>query len=249
MLDLNRINLFVDASTCEKRSYSSTKNFISCAGAILVEDHTKIAERAISKSEFEILDNSTNNIGELYAIFLAVRMAHMLFENEDINIFSDSRISVFGLREWMDTWYRSRDSNGIFHTYYNKKEVANQWLLKLIMYFIAIGSNRIHLYCQKGHVNSSDYDMLHSAMCNFKDANYEDIDMKQAADISFYNNIVDVTTSYRLSYRLGGDNKTTTMSDIDGVIEYYSRNPHVITDEIFEKYSKNLVNFKRSDDL
>ena len=58
--------------------------------------------------ELGIIDDCTNNIAELTAIELGVEMAikHQ-YNYKRINLFSDSRISVFSLREWFFNWVKN----------------------------------------------------------------------------------------------------------------------------------------------
>lgn len=181
------LNIFTDAS-------KKTINNISmgCPGYVLVgtdeEGKSYIIEQG-STIEY----NSTNNNSEYKAILLGLEAALKYRNNYSfINLFSDSKISVYGLREWfINNWsiYQGQliGSSG---------PVSNQDVICRIIHFIMDNNFRVNLYHQKGHVNDK---ILEKAINVFKESNYLSyVDPKLVAVISYYNDIVDKNTKIEL---------------------------------------------------
>ena len=106
--DGNTINIFTDASTT---TYNGETYVSAGAVAIIGENYNNIIDQQVN-----VMKN-TNNYGELYAIYLAIMMALRLrcsFPGATINILSDSKISVYGLREWSFSWLKNQVK---FNTY------------------------------------------------------------------------------------------------------------------------------------
>ena len=59
----------------------------------------------IVESKNKVIYDATNSYGELYAIYMGV-LALKKFgdQNRVLNLFSDSRISIMGLRSWIFNW-------------------------------------------------------------------------------------------------------------------------------------------------
>lgn len=167
VIDDKTLNIFTDASVYGKID-KINKNRV-CAGAIATD---------INKGrlrEFQILlDKSTNNYGELTGIGLGIMLASIFRDKYDrINIFSDSQISVKGLREWIYGWINKLDSNGIMHSS-SGTPVANHDLIlsitDLILNNFIPGKHKIYLYHINGHI-TSDKD-LRRGIRTFKKSNY-----------------------------------------------------------------------------
>lgn len=162
----------------------------ACAGCIVVErgknSHSKF---------YTIQPNGTNNSGELEAIALGIEQAISIKEQNtrnnipcDINIFSDSQISIKGLKEWIFGW--SYNNNILY-----KKDgnvVMNQNFIKLIYNLILMYNLNIRLYHQKGHVGHA----FHKAEKTFHQSNgiYCRTLGITPEYISIYNDMVDCFT-------------------------------------------------------
>src|SRR5574344_801950 len=139
-------NIFVDASV---HGFKNGK-FISCSCACLVNESCNDQNIDKLPKITKILNNSTNNIGELEAIFIGIELGESLcLPGDIINIYSDSKISVFSLREWISKWTLTDDG----YLLNKSKPIKNPGFLKKIIYKIVNSKNQIHLYHLPGHVN------------------------------------------------------------------------------------------------
>lgn len=183
----NILNIFCDASIV-----SHNGETIGCPGAIVVQSRGE--ELYISDSKFEILRNSTNNKSELTAIFLALQLA-LKYKNQYpiINIFSDSKISVFGLKEWIFSWYKTMKEDGIMYSS-SGREVANQDIIKKIINFVVYNDLHFNLLHQKGHITNSTDKMIKRSQLTFIRSNNISIDRDLDIIINEYNNAIDNQT-------------------------------------------------------
>lgn len=155
----NVLNIFCDASM-----YAEKYNgyVIGCSG---VEFATS-SENGISNvfypngyiPNYVVNLNTTNNNSEYIAIRQGILFA-IANKNrfEEINLFSDSLISINGLTEWIDGWFfktlKSGNDNFIM-TNSNDVPVANQDLIKNIIALIYYNDLKINLYHQRGHCSN-----------------------------------------------------------------------------------------------
>lgn len=127
----------------------------ACAGALVVERNSHM-----SRIFANIQPNGTNNSGEICALLLGVTSA-IAVRNENygekcrFNIFSDSIISVRGVREWIFNWIENANMNGnnIFVNT-SGKPVVNQFYFKVIFNQIILHNLEVYFYHQPGHVHS-----------------------------------------------------------------------------------------------
>ena len=183
------VNIFSDASmTYPNRSKTGT----GCYGAVVVTRDT------IIDSYYRISTNSTNNSCEIRGIRAALIMADKWKSRFSyINIFSDSLISVMGLKEYIYKWkYNPRDRK--FHNS-NGAIVANQSTFIECHYLLkALEANpniQIRLFHQNGHI-SNGYQAIKEAGDHFMKVNHINgvLDLNLIRYISTYNNYVDKTT-------------------------------------------------------
>ena len=130
--------------------------------------------------------NATNNLGELYAVYLGVLLALKYRNRYDvINIISDSQFSIFSLSRWIWNW-RNNINNGI---YYNSSgsPVANQDIIIKIVNLIISSNLNVNLYHQKGHALNK----VKKSKETFFRSNGIMLDDFEANRISFYNDFVD----------------------------------------------------------
>lgn len=144
------LNIFCDASI-KKMPDGET---ISCPGAIAVVTGEN-GFQDIIEDKFDCLRFSTNNRGELTAILLALQLANKYKDNfYTINIFSDSKISVCGLRDWIFGWVKKVDKEGYMISSSGER-VMNQDIIIHIISYVVNNNIKFNLYHCKGHVNES----------------------------------------------------------------------------------------------
>lgn len=171
------INIFSDASFSRNTGCYSV--------AVICKDN-------ILEYDCRIVSNATVPESELKGIRYALSLAHKWkYQFKNINIFSDSKISVFGLREYFQNWKLKN------YVYYgtSKKPIANQNVFlechDMLVSLYNQGIN-INLYHQKGHIDNK-YTDLYEAAYSFKNENFINtkIDLNLIRYISTYNNYVD----------------------------------------------------------
>lgn len=178
-----KYNLFCDASM-------DNKNHIGCAGVIITN-----GDGSETISGIRLLQqNATNNSVEILAIYIAVNLAIVLRKSYDdiFNIFSDSKISVFGLKEWVFNWIKKCDINGILYSS-SGDPVKNQDYFKQIIRLIVDNDLKINLFHQNGHINPSninDVNLLYNTFVrnNLVEPNFIGI---KISTIIYYNDIID----------------------------------------------------------
>lgn len=175
----NVINIFCDAST-----NGQGNNLKVCYGAIVVN------KDKIIDSDYRINIHSTSVRAEAKAVLLGVYLATKYQDKFPvINIFSDSQVTVFNLRDRIYNW---KCNNGIL---YNKSndEVANQSIYIEIVNVIHYYNLKLNYFHQKGHVNANNIKSLNESLNVFSRSNY--INTKKCLAfgryISKYNNMVD----------------------------------------------------------
>lgn len=152
----------------------------TCSGALI----TRREERPGSPNStfvYMIQPEGTNNSGEIGAIALAVNQActlrrygiHQLGIEPKFHIFSDSLISIQGVRDWLPNWIKNADENGNLRNS-SKKVVANQEFFKYIYNTIATIDNiDITFFHQDAHV-TKNFDTIR---VNFKKFNHIDLEL------------------------------------------------------------------------
>lgn len=143
-------DIFCDASVMPNRRGA-------CAGALVTERFSQN-----SRLTAAIQPNGTNNSGEICAILLGVNIGIQLRNQTNdqcqINIFSDSGISIRGVREWIFHWiYNANKSKSNMLINYEGKPVANQIYFKVIFNTIILNNLDVHFYHQKGHIIGNQY--------------------------------------------------------------------------------------------
>lgn len=175
------MEIYVDASlkNIEERTFT-------CSGVLCTNTH---------EEKYVVSQDSTNNRGELLAVYMGCCMANknMLAEPDRyarINLYSDSQFVIFGLRKWMSGWLNNCDSKGIMYGS-TGKPVKNQEMFKMIISFCVINKLIIHFYNQRGHTNINSPRDLAMANNQFLRANGVMLPPEDIWKISFYNDIVD----------------------------------------------------------
>ena len=190
LFNIGTLNICTDASV-----KNLGNKYISCAGCICVITKENGSTEVIEEKYF-VLDDASNNRGELYAICQAILLAIKYRNNfNTINILSDSQFSIFGLREWVYKWRK----NIVNDTYVNVsgKSVANQDLFKFAIHTILSSNIHINFYHQKGHSYTTKG--MKKARNVFRNSNGFDLPDVELEAICYYNDLVDINTGYKLS--------------------------------------------------
>lgn len=155
-----RVNIFCDASVGPDLKGA-------CAGVSVdfikeaVDEHNGKSYTDQSRQFYAIIQpNGTNNSGEAAGVALGISKAiewykRIMLMDPDakyrINVFSDSLITVKGIKEWIFGWMNNY-KDGLLKSNAGKI-VANQYFFKYIYNIILLNPGvQIHLYHQEGHV-------------------------------------------------------------------------------------------------
>lgn len=175
----NILNIFCDASI---RPRGKQKD--GCYGAIAIHNDTIIDEI------YRICSDTTNNNAEIKAIRAGVILAAK-YRNQFavINIFSDSQISILGIRDRYKTWICGKD--GLLYGY-GDTPIKSQEIYIEINQIIKDNSLIINFWHQKGHVKNN-FKSLKEAEHVFIASNglRQSVDINLIRYISDYNNEVD----------------------------------------------------------
>lgn len=192
----NTINIFTDASMMPMMK-PDQKHTIGCYGFLTMREQTEI------NSGLYIDTYSTVNRAEIKgiknAVLEAINLRRKGFRGI-INIFSDSQISVMGIREWIFTWY----NNGRCLENKSGNEVANQSEFIEIMNLIVYYNPYVNFYHMKGHVDPKDIKTVCKAAGTFIRSNMDpntpiqNIDLDFIKFISRCNNEIDNRTRWHL---------------------------------------------------
>ena len=178
------LNIFSDASM--RTRSKNNKILDSCYGSVAVNIDTIIDEL------FRVASNSTVPAAEIRGLRCSLTLAlKYRYNYKIINIFSDSQVALFGLRDYIYGWRYAPDGN-----LYNKSAtvVKNQELF--IECFQLLGelrkTNIVNLYHQPGHIQNG-LDSLKDGITVFKKSNNIRgiVDYNTIRYISLYNNYVD----------------------------------------------------------
>ena len=140
------LNIFSDASMRISKGGITS----GCYGVVAV------CMDNIIYSFYRIHSNTTVNAEEARGIRSALAIAlQYRYQFKNINIFSDSAISIIGLREYTQKWVYNENDNTLYKNKSFGSEVANQGLF-VEMYNFATElrkTNQLGLYHIKGHVS------------------------------------------------------------------------------------------------
>lgn len=134
----------------------------ACAGALVSERFSQN-----TKMYAVIQPSGTNNSGEIAAILQGIMAAIEIRQSVQgpyrFNIFSDSIISIKGVREWMFQWiFNANQLNSNMLTSSSGDPVANQIYFKTIFNLIVMNDIELFFYHQKGHVEGHYRDVSNS---------------------------------------------------------------------------------------
>lgn len=225
------LNVFTDASI---RKISDQENW-SCAGAIAVYGNTIICE------DYKVYQNRSSNYTELKAIELGINMAlNIIKQNPNIsrvNLFSDSQISIFGIRDRIFNWNIINNTL----TGYGNKIIMNQDIFLEILQLIIMSKLNICFYHQKGHSDQSSISVSRNTFItsnNMVGATEETVDYEFIKYINRYNQMVDAA-SRKILYHL--DQPINTISPM--LFKVKSKDNH---NELLEEYTKYVNGGKQN---
>jgi len=140
--------------------------------------------------------NSTNNEGEVYAIKMALLYAANFPQVKNINIFSDSLITVNGLNDWIKNWIKNVRSGKMYSS--SGMEVANQSIfldcIKIITYY----NINVRFYHVDGHKDCNNKRHVQKFMNDFQRDNHINLDMAFAMFLMKCNSDIDRFTRDQL---------------------------------------------------
>ena len=233
---MNVFNIFCDASI-------DTKNKLACSGSVLTDS----AANEIISIEHFIQTNATNNSSEILAILSSIRLAikfkNILNIDCIFNIFSDSKLCIFGLRDWLGKWYANQKiEDGISVLYASSKDpVKNQEYFKECVRLIVDNNLRLNLFHNRGHIAYNTPDKLLYARNTFIE--YNEIEPESLGlsmyTICKYNDFVDISTKSILS-QMKNYSKTTYPYKY----EEDKPNGNFLFDDLYYNNYINLVNCK-----
>lgn len=161
------INIFCDASI-------DTEKKIACGGCYIVLQDNNLEPYPL-KYKMYLQRNATNNSAEILAIWAGVTEAihiRQMYPNAIFRLFSDSKISLYGLRDWMKNWIKNSQRRGTDVLINSSgQEVANQQCFIDIFNLIVETGLKIEFYHQRGHVGESGGVDLERARMQFIRAN------------------------------------------------------------------------------
>ena len=212
----NTLNLFSDASM---RNTTRKDILSSCYGSVAVSKDTIINEL------FRLNTNTTVPAAEIRGLRCSLSLAlqyRNMFKN--INIFSDSQISVFCIRDYIWNWKLTGN-----YVFVNRsgEEAKNQelYIECLEMLLDLSRTNTVNIFHQAGHVENG-LSNLKNAINVFKSSNNipGKIDYNLIRYISTYNNYVDEKSRSIL--------RRTNIYD------------NTYSDPVHFVYNKNMLNIK-----
>lgn len=181
------LNIFCDASIT-----SNCKGMYNgCPASIVTTyDNSDNDYGDIIDGDFRILGNTTNNNSEITAILLGVYKAlQYRYQFDAINLFSDSEISVNGLKKWIFNWVNNVYKNKMFSS--SGTEVANQEMFLRVLNIIITNQLCINIFHQRGHMDIKKPSDIKKATECFKRSNGIDLNEFDIIGICNYNNFVD----------------------------------------------------------
>lgn len=195
------LNIFTDASI----KLIGPHTWKGCAGAvgvIVTDDRVDVID------DYILLDRCTNNIAELAGIEVGVDMAiSWQYNFNRINLFNDSRISVYSLREWIFLWCRAARAYDNPDNMRNLKTSSGSivsnvtHLFDIINKICLLDDIKMNIYHCRGHLMSR----ITEVMDSFKKENHIDISLDDAELLAHYNDMIDRNTRQILNEKFYDD--------------------------------------------
>lgn len=146
----NTLNIFTDASITTMDS----GEYVGCSGAVAYTGN--LGYMYIVDQCYQINRHSTNNNSEMIAVIKGIELAlkyRARGEFTHFNLFSDSKICIYGLREWIEKWVQQSPGDVLIGS--QNKPVMNQAEILTAVHLILDNNLDIKLYHQKGHMDDT----------------------------------------------------------------------------------------------
>lgn len=209
----NTINIFTDASIKRIRKEWA---YIGCPGFIVYLGNTQLYQYT------EILNFATNNESEARAVYLALDyiinyLSPNLFNVSRINIFCDSKLTVYAVREWYKSWFNSVDQQGILYNSSGLPVINQRYYVDIMRQVLAI-NRPINFYHVKGHttLNTKSIEVFNNTFIreNKLSSKYKTLTYTLTKFLADGNNKVDFITGLDVDY-LNTENITIPYSKKD----------------------------------
>jgi len=181
----NAVNTYSDAST-SKDKYGNT---VICAGYVTTFQHQ------IIDNGMKIVSGATNNYGEVLAAYMGISnlLSHKDYD-AFLNLFSDSEITVKGLKEWIYTWLRDMDPETKELRNSSGAIVSNQEIFCNMINCIITNNTHVAIWHQRGHKNPDKVADMEEVRNTFRETNGTEISSDIIREICYYNDFVDNMT-------------------------------------------------------
>ena len=140
------IDIFCDASI-------DLNTKLACGGCYIASQDERGHLKDITYSLI-LQEGATNNSGEILAIYSGVVNALKLrrtYPHAIIRLFSDSKISLYGVRDWIKSWIANMNSDGELIS--SSGQVVKNQQKFIDVYNLIVENNLfIEFYHQRGHV-------------------------------------------------------------------------------------------------
>lgn len=203
----NAINVFTDASVLNLKDNNQNVQ-VTCSGFITVKDGF------VEQNGLKITHNATNSYGEIYAIKMGVE--NLLSHSDSdrfLNIFSDSKVSILGLRLWMESWHQNSKNKILFNS--SNSPVFNQEIFLEIVRLIVQYNVHISFYHIPGHMRPNNINDMKNFkeifLKNFQSNSYFENQLANVPDdilveLCNFNNVIDNMTRDYLHEIVYSDN-------------------------------------------
>lgn len=159
------LNVFTDASVKHSKDKTYT---VGCPGFTIFK-----GRQMILPVQSQYIPDSTNNESEIIAIVNALYyiLCNRIYFGDItvINIFSDSKISIYGLREWYNSWRRNIH-NGVMYNSSGKPVANGRFFIEAIGIMDALNI-KVNLYHCNGHINIFDNSSINKFIKTFHKEN------------------------------------------------------------------------------
>ena len=169
-------NIFTDASIVHRKIKYNGYDHVYYFGSPGAEIYR--GDQLIS-TYHTVLPHCTNNQSEITAIWYGINRGCQLANMsgiKNINIFSDSRICIWGIREWIFGWIRNMNNGILYNT---SGEVSNQSHFISIIQSVLSYNRLIRFYHIRGHRNPNSFAERKKFNQSFRRENYINSDLDE----------------------------------------------------------------------
>lgn len=234
------LNIFTDGSIRKIQINGYDEETIGCAGAYAVSNDI---HQCVDK-KCTVIRQATNNITELMAIYEGLIIANRFkYCYNRINLFSDSKINIFGLREWIYKWIVDPNTDKLVNS--SGKEPMNLKYIAMIIEYILSNNININLYHINGHIDINKQKDIIKAHDTFMLSNHlsHPIDFELIKMLAIGNDIVDIFTGEIIENKLRTTNNNT-------VVPLSNVNPDsIVSWELSPIISKPLFSYEYSHNM